>query len=37
VPFVEILVPTFMLALSAATKREEAVEKSEHQTVGRKG
>jgi len=37
VPSVEILVPTFMLALNAATKREEAVEQAEHPTVGRKG
>jgi Fe-S-cluster-containing dehydrogenase component len=37
VPFVEILVPTFMLALNAATKREEAVEQAEHRTAVRKG
>ncbi len=37
VPFVEILVPTFMLALSAATKREEAVGEAEKdETAGRK-
>ncbi len=37
VPFVEILVPTFMLALSAATKREQEVGKAEHETAERKG
>ena len=37
VPFVEILVPTFMLALSAATKREQEVNEAEGETAGRKG
>ena len=36
VPFVEILVPTFMVALSAATKREEKVAAAEHEPVERK-
>jgi formate dehydrogenase iron-sulfur subunit len=36
VPFVEILVPTFMVALSAATKREQAVADAERETAGRK-
>ena len=37
VPFVEILVPTFMVALSAATKREEQVAAAERPTAERKG
>lgn len=37
VPFVEILVPTFLLALSAATKREQEVKEAEAETAGRKG
>jgi len=37
VPFVEILVPTFMLGLSAATKREQEVKEAEGETAGRKG
>jgi Fe-S-cluster-containing dehydrogenase component len=36
VPFVEILGPTFMLALSAATKREAEVERAEPESAGRK-
>ena len=37
VPMVEILIPTLMLGLSAATKREEEVHASEHETAAREG
>jgi formate dehydrogenase iron-sulfur subunit len=37
VPFVEILVPTFMVALSAATKREDKVAAAERDPAERKG
>jgi Fe-S-cluster-containing dehydrogenase component len=36
VPLVEILIPTLMLGLSAATKREQEVEAAEHSTPERK-